>query len=132
MMTGLDTNVLVRYLTQDDPTQAETATQVIEGAAERGELLYITSIVLCEAVCVLEAAYGHSKQEIRAVLEHILRTAQFQFDYKDQLWQAWQDYREGRADFADYLIGHLGARYGCQETVTFDKALRNHAAFRLL
>ena len=131
-MIAIDTNVLVRYLTQDDPTQAETATQVIEEATERGELLYITSIVLCEVVWVLESAYGHSKQEIRAVLERILRTAQLQFDCKDQLWQAWQDYREGRGDFSDYLIAHLGARDGCQETVTFDKALGNHAAFRLL
>ena len=56
-MTGLDTNVLVRYLTQDDLAQAQKATQVIEGAAERGELLYITSIVLCEMVWVLEAAF---------------------------------------------------------------------------
>ena len=131
-MTGLDTNVLVRYLTQDDPAQALKATQVIEDAAEQGELLYITSIVLCEMVWVLDAAYGHSKQEIQAVLERILRTAQFRFDHKDQLWRALQDYREGRADFSDYLIGYLGAHNGCQETVTFDKALGNHAAFRLL
>jgi predicted nucleic-acid-binding protein len=131
-MTGLDTNVLVRYLTQDDPAQALKATQVIEDAAEQGELLYITSIVLCETVWVLDAAYGHSKQEIQAVLERILRTAQFRFDHKDQLWRALQDYREGHADFSDYLIGHLGAHNGCQETVTFDKALRNHASFRLL
>jgi predicted nucleic-acid-binding protein len=131
-MTGLDTNVLVRYLTQDDPAQAQKATQVIEGAAEQGEPLYITSIVLCEMVWVLEAAYGHSKQEIQRVLERILRTAQFRFDHKDQLWRALQDYREGRADFSDYLIGHLGVHGGCPETVTFDKALGNHAAFRLL
>lgn len=131
-MTGLDTNVLVRYLTQDDPAQAQKATQVIEGAAEQGELLYITSIVLCELVWVLEVAYGHSKQEIQAVLERILRTAQFRFDNKDHLWHALQDYREGRADFSDYLIGRLGLHDGCQATVTFDKALENHAAFRLL
>lgn len=131
-MTGLDTNVLVRYLTQDDPAQALKATQVIESAAEQGEPLYITSVVLCEMVWVLEAAYGYSKQEIQAILDRILRTAQFRFDDKDQLWRALQDYREGRADFSDYLIGHLGVHNGCQETVTFDKALGNHTAFRLL
>lgn len=132
MMTGLDTNVLVRYLTDDDPSQAKKATQVIEGAAEGGDLLYVTSIVLCELVWVLESAYGHSRPEIQAVLERILRTAQFRFDHKELLWQAWQSYCEGRADFSDYLIGYLGTRDGCQDTVTFDRALQNHSAFRLL
>lgn len=131
-MTGLDTNVLVRYLTQDDRAQSRKATQVIEAAAKHGELLYITTVVLCELVWVLEAAYGHHKQEIQMVLERILRTAQFRFDHKDQLWQAWQDYRQGQADFSDYLIGHLGLRTGCQETVTFDRALQHHPAFQLL
>ena len=95
-MIGLDTNILVRYLTQDDPAQVQKATQVIEGAVEQGEPLYITSIVLCEMVWVLEAAYGHSKQEIQAVLERMLRTAQFRFDHKGQLWHALQDYRDLR------------------------------------
>jgi predicted nucleic-acid-binding protein len=131
-MIGLDTNVLVRYLTQDDPAQARKATHVIETAAEQRELLYITSIVLCELVWVLEDAYGYRRHDIQTVLERILRTAQFRFDTKQQLWQAWHDYRAGRADFSDYLIGRLGTHGGCQETVTFDKALRASPRFRLL
>ncbi len=131
-MIGIDTNVLVRYLTQDDPAQARKATHVIETAAEQGELLYITSIVLCELIWVLEDAYGYHRHDMQTVLERILRTAQFRFDNKEHLWQALHDYRAGRADFSDYLIGRLGTHAGCQETVTFDKALRASPHFRLL
>jgi predicted nucleic-acid-binding protein len=78
-MIGLDTNVLVRYLTQDDPGQARKATHVIETAVEQGELLSITSLVLCELVWVLEDAYGYGRRDLQTVLERILRTAQFRF-----------------------------------------------------
>ena len=131
-MIGLDTNVLVRYLTQDDPKQAPIATKAIEKGAEQGELFYLTDVVLCELVWVLEDAYRYRRPEIAHVLEEVLRTAQFRFEHKDQLWQAWQDYRQGKADFSDYLIGRLGHAANCQETLTFDKALRAHVDFRLL
>jgi len=131
-MRGLDTNVLVRYLTQDDPVQAPKATQVIEEGVAQGEIFYLTSVVLCELVWVLEDAYDYGRHDIEMVLDHILRTAQFRFDHKDQLWLALQDYRTGPADFSDYLIGRLGVQAGCTETVTFDTSLQNSSYFRLL
>ena len=131
-MIGLDTNVLVRYLTQDDPAQAQKATQAIEEGVAQGEVFYITAIVLCELVWVLEDAYGYSRSDIQAVLDHILHTAQFRFDNKEQLWHAFNDYQTGRADFSDYLIGRLDTSAGCAETVTFDTSLKNSPHFRLL
>ena len=131
-MIGLDTNVLVRYLTQDDPAQAQKATQIIEAVADQGEVFYITSVVLCELVWVLDDAYGYSRGDIQAVLDRILRTAPFRFDNKAQLWHAFHDYQTGRADFSDYLIGRLGTYAGCAETVTFDTSLNNSPHFRLL
>jgi len=131
-MRGLDTNVLIRYLTQDDPVQAPKATQVIEEGVEQGEVFYLTSIVLCELVWVLEDAYDYSRQDIQSILDRILRTAQFRFDHKDQLWLALYDYRGRRADFSDYLIGRLGMQASCTETLTFDTSLRNSPHFRLL
>jgi predicted nucleic-acid-binding protein len=131
-MIGLDTNVLVRHLTQDDPVQAPQATQAIEAGVEQGEVFYITSIVLCELVWVLEDAYGYSRGDMQAVLDRILRTAPCRFDDKELLWLALQDYQTGKADFADYLIGRLGTQAGCAETVTFDMSLNNSPHFRLL
>src|SRR5438046_9449208 len=106
-MRGLDTNVLVRYLTQDDPVQAPKSTHVIEEGVQHGDVFYLTSIVLCELVWVLEDAYDYRRHDIQAVLDRILRTAQFRFDDKEQLWLALQDFRAGRGDLSDYLIGRL-------------------------
>jgi predicted nucleic-acid-binding protein len=131
-MKGLDTNVVVRYLTQDDPVQAQKATQILEEDAAQGEVFYLTSIVLCELVWVMEDAYHYSRHDVETVLDRSLRTAQFRFDHKDQLWLALHDYRAGPADFSDYLIGRLGMQAGCTETLTFDTSLNNRRHFRLL
>jgi predicted nucleic-acid-binding protein len=131
-MRGLDTNVVVRYLTQDDPIRAQKATQVIEEGVDQGEVFYLTSIVLCELVWVLEDAYDYSRRDIETVLDRILRTAQFRFDHKDQLWLALHDYHVGPADFSDYLIGRLSTQAGCTETLTFDTSLKNSPYFQLV
>ena len=66
------------------------------------------------------------------VLEQILRTRQFGFQDKDLLWQALADYRTGKGDFSDHLIGRLGARAGCQRTLTFDRSLGPAPHFEVL
>jgi len=129
---GLDTNVLVRYLTQDDPEQASRATRAIEAGADHGETFFITTVVMCELVWVLEEAYGYERDEIGSVLDQILRTAQFEFDRKDELTQSLHDYRAGKGDFSDYLIGRLGDRAGCEATLTLDRALADSRCFRQL
>lgn len=131
-MIGLDTNVLVRYLTQDDPQQASIATCVIQDGADRGETFFVCSPVMCELVWVLDAAYGHDRDEIVEVLEQVLRTRQFVFEDKDLLWQALSDYREQKGDFADYLIGRRSREAGCDRTVTFDRKLRESPHFSVL
>jgi len=131
-MKGLDTNVLVRYLTQDDPAQAETATRAIENAAESGDKLVIQPVVLFERVRVLDSAYGFKKDAIVATIERILRTAQFQVADKDIVWQAFTDYRAGTGDFSDHYIGRANARDGAETTLTFDKSLRGDTRFEML
>ena len=131
-MTGLDTNVLVRYLTGDDPVQSRRAATVIEEARARDERLLIHPVVLCELVWVLEAAYSFPKAEVVTALDRILRTAQFEVPDKTAVWRAWEDYRSGPGDFADYLVGRANAAAGAAQTVTFDRALRGSPQFRLL
>jgi len=131
-MKGLDTNVLVRYLTQDDAKQAAIATREIEAATEDGETLCIQPVVLCELVWVLDSAYGRPKSDILLALDHILRTAQFECADKDTVWQALADYRRGRGDFADYYLGRANAATGAVATLTFDKALKGCPQFRVL
>ena len=122
-MKGLDTNVLVRYLTEDEPRQAAVAAKEIAGATKAGEKLVVQPIVLCEMVWVLESAYGVGKREILDVLERILRTAQFEIPEKDIVWRSLDDYRVGRGDFSDYLLGRWNESAGAPVTLTFDKVL---------
>jgi predicted nucleic-acid-binding protein len=131
-MKALDTNVLVRYLVQDDPNQSRRATLFIERAAAGGERLLIDAIVLCELAWVLDAAYGYPKANLADAVEAILLTAQFEVDEKDTAWAALADYRNSRADFADCLIGRVNQSRGCDTTVTFDKSLKTLPAFEML
>ena len=87
-MIGLDTNILVRYLTQDDPDQSKKASLEIEKGLAAGHMFFITDIVMCELVWVLESAYEYDHREIIPVLENILRTKQFRFENKDLLWKS--------------------------------------------
>jgi predicted nucleic-acid-binding protein len=129
---GLDTNVLVRYLVGDDTRQHEVAAKAIEDAANSGARLIIQPVVLCELVWVLESAYDVPREEVANALEGIVRTAQFEIVEKDLIWRALSDYRKGPADFADYFIGCATQAAGGGQTLTFDRQLGNHPAFRVL
>ena len=127
-MTGLDTNVLLRYLLRDEPTQAARATRDLE----RNERFLIGSVVLCELVWVLDSGYGLSRPEIGTTLERILATAQFEIEDKDLALGALDDFRHSRADFSDCLVGRRNRAAGAAETVTFDRGRRGLEGFRLL
>jgi predicted nucleic-acid-binding protein len=131
-MKGLDTNVLIRYLVQDDPDQAAVAVQAIETGVDRNERFLIQPVVLCEAVWVLDSVYGYSKEEIVTALNMILRTVQFEIADKDTVWQAFGDYQSGKADFSDYLIGRANTRQGAVPTLTFDRSLKDSRLFFIL
>ena len=121
-MIGLDTNLLVRYLTQDDPNQSRKASIEIEKGLSEGHMFFISDIVMCELVWVLETAYEYNRREIIPVLESILRTKQFRFENKDLLWKSLADYRNKKGGFADHLIGHIGHKAGCQATRVWQRA----------
>ena len=131
-MKALDTNVIVRYLVQDDPVQARKASSFIENAEDTGVRILLSNAVLCEMVWVLDSAYEYSKQEIDSALEKLLLTRTFQFEAKEIVWAALNDYRSANADFADCLIGQLHRSLGAEPTMTFDLSLRKLATFQLL
>ena len=130
-MIGLDTNLLVRYLTQDDATQSKQAARIIDAAIAADEDLYLNHIVVCELTWVLSRAYGYAKDELLGVLEKILAAGQFAFEDKDSLWRALEAFRSSRADFADGLIGVKNSTAGCRTTVTLDRAAAGLGNFTL-
>lgn len=119
-MKGLDTNVLVRYLTQDDPRQSPKASHFIKSACTGENPCYLNAVVLCELVWVLESAYGYPRESIQQVVERILETEAFQVQFAEQAWRAHRAYLSG-ADFSDAYIAAINQSVGCDETVTFDK-----------
>lgn len=131
-MNGLDTNVLVRYLVQDDPAQSKRSAALIEQAATAGDKLFLSCIVLCEFVWVLEDCYGATRQELREIIEKILATTQFEIEHKDCARAALADFRVHRADFSDCLVGRVNQTLGCRSTYSFDKGTKNLSTFSSL
>ena len=128
-MIGLDTNVLIRYLTKDDERQWEQARKIIES----GQQCLVTNIVLCEMVWVLKGeVYKYSKQEIIETLKAMLSCPTFEFENRSAFYQAVQRTKQGKADFSDYLIGAMARQAGSSYTVTFDDKLRNENGFQCL
>jgi predicted nucleic-acid-binding protein len=131
-MIGLDTNVLVRYLTRDDPRQYGRVAALVESAASRGDRFVISTAVLCELVWVLETGYDYSREEIARALDHMLGIAQFEVEHIDEARRALDDFRSTKADFSDALIGRVNQSLGAERTWTFDRDLRGLETFRIL
>lgn len=131
-MTGVDTNVLVRYLTQDEPRQARRATRFFEELADHGGRCMMDPVVLCELVWVLHGAYGLKRDLIADTIDRLLNASQIEVDRRDVVQAAAAQYRRGPGDFADYVIGESHRRSGCETTVTFDRRLAKASGFRLL
>ncbi len=131
-MNGLDTNVLVRYVTQDDAAQAEKATKCITSACTADDPCQIDRVVLCELVWVLESGYEYSRDQIGDFMESLLHTRQFEFESRDAALAALRYYRRGIADFADALIGAVNRNTGCETTFTVDRKAAGLETFTLL
>ena len=119
-MIGLDTNVLIRHLTQDEPDQAARASALIERHCSVEEPGYINRVVICESVWVLERAYRYERHVIAGCIETMLRTADLRIENEKAVWIALARYQEGY-DFADALIGETNVMAGVSKTRTFDR-----------
>ena len=120
-MIGLDTNVVIRYLTQDDPRQSAIANRFIENQLSEKLMGYITHISLVEIIWVLESCYDQKKEALLTVLESLLTTKQIMVERTEIVYLALKKYRTSNADFSDALIVAVCEAAGCERTVTFDK-----------
>jgi predicted nucleic-acid-binding protein len=131
-MTGVDTNVLVRYFVRDDPDQAARADEWIDEIHRTGEKVFINSVVLCELVWVLGSVYKHPRPVIADVIERILNTVHFEVENHNLVLTSLEDYRLSRADFADCLIGRINSAAGCVKTFSFDQGAADLSGFEIL
>lgn len=125
-MIGLDTNVLVRYLTQDDPDQAKAANQLIESQCTAEDPGLVSQVVLCELVWVLRSAYACGQDTITRILERILTAAELKVTDEEVAWRALRAYQQGGAEFPDYSILFSNREAGCTLTYSFDRKLARH------
>ena len=128
-MIALDTNVLVRYLVEDNAEQCRRAATLIEVAVKREEALFVSEIVMCETVWVLSSAYSFSRIEIVDALSNLLRAKHLVFTSSDRLARSLDAYSHGHGDFADYLIREHARAAGAETVATFDKALLKEVGF---
>ncbi|MBB3061963.1 PIN domain-containing protein [Microbulbifer rhizosphaerae] len=123
-MIGLDTNIIVRYLTQDDPEQSKTATRLIETQLSATKPGFITMVTLVEVSWVLESCYNLAKAEVVHILQGILATKQFLVERADLAYLALKHCASARTDFSDTLIATVCSEHNCTKVLTFDKKAR--------
>ncbi|MGB5439408.1 MAG: type II toxin-antitoxin system VapC family toxin [Gammaproteobacteria bacterium] len=131
-MIGLDTNVVIRYLVQDDKKQSAAATRFIEKSLTTDAPGFINHICLCEIVWVLQRCYGVTKPQLREIIEALLATKQLNVENVEVTWKALRAFDANNADFCDALISQVNIHSGCEHTVTFDKKAASLPGFNLL
>ncbi len=120
-MTGIDTNILVRYIAQDDAAQSKRATTLIERECSETSPGFVGLVALVELVWVAESCYAASREDVTQIVRRILGSRQLVIANAETVWQALRLFEQGKADFADCLIERSAAAAGCDRTVTFDK-----------
>ncbi len=130
-MIGLDTNVLVRYIMQDDVQQAKLASELME-ALTVDEPGFIPIVAVIELVWVLSSSFELVRSQVVRALEVLLQTKEVQVENAEVVWRAVRLYRASTADFADCLIERSAAAAGCARTMSFDRGAVKNCAMTLI
>ena len=131
-MKGLDTNILLRLLLADEPQQARAAGDFIERHCTPEEPCLVNPVVLAELGWVLRSAYGRDRSDIADTLERIAGSDVLRICGVEDVAQVIADYRNGRADFSDCLVGALNRQAGAGATATFDRKAAELADFEFV
>ena len=132
-MMGLDTNVLLRYLAQDDPRQSRRATEIVERRLTGQEPGFVSLVTILEVAWVLKSLFKRSRHEIANDIEMLLAADTLEVQNEQEVYLAIVSLRNGIGTFEDALIGSLGIWRGCSATLTFDKdAAKRLHGFQLI
>jgi predicted nucleic-acid-binding protein len=131
-LIGLDTNILVRYIVRDDRRQAEAATRLIESLCTVDAPGIVSPIVLCELVWVLSRGYGYDRSVVAGVIRRLLSVKEIRVIDAETTWKTLLLYEQGKADFADYLIGLSNQTQKAEVTYTFDRTAAESQLFKLV
>lgn len=131
-MIGLDTNVLIRHIVQDNKEEARAASRLIESHCTADDPGIVSLAVLCEMVWVLDRGYRYDRSMISSILRRLLSVEDLRVERSDMAWLALNLYEKGKADLADYIIGLSHRHEGAQMTYTFDRRATDCELFKLI
>ena len=131
-MIGLDTNVLVRLLTADDPAQLKAATRLLTAHEGEAGAFFVNDMVLVELVWVLGRSYGLGRDEVLSAVKSLLGSDGFAFEDRERLDRAIGMCSAQACDFADTMIVLKNAGAACEYTASFDRAMRALPGVKLL
>jgi len=132
---AIDTNVLVRFLVNDDPRQSKAAKEIFRSAELARGSLFVSSLVLLETIWVLESAYGVGREALVDTLGELLLLPTIEFEDRALIQATLASARAPgslKAELSDLLIGHRGKLAGCTATLTFDKQAAKLPEFELV
>ena len=130
-MIGLDTNILVRFLTNDDPTQSPRSRQIVGRQLTEQDPGYVTLAAIVETAWVLENIYKLSSLELAKAVRLLLQIETLAIQNEQEVYTAMIALEERKVDFADSLIAALGRHAGCTTTLTFDRKAARLQGFQL-
>lgn len=131
-MIGIDTNVVIRFLVQDDEAQARIATRLMSRLTRQNPG-FVSSVVLAEVTWVLARAYKYSREHVASAVEGLLRSTELVIENADSAYRALAMYQTSASgEFADALIAQMAVAAGAIETVTFDRRAAESFGMRLL
>jgi predicted nucleic-acid-binding protein len=130
-MKGIDTNILARYITQDGE-EAPAVSKWLEASCTEVNPGFISLVVLCELVWVLRRAYGYDRAAAAAIVDRLLTAAEFEVESSTLAWSALAEYRDGPADFSDYLIGQVCREYEAAPVFTLDASAAKGQNFKMV
>jgi predicted nucleic-acid-binding protein len=119
-MIGVDTNILLRFLVEDDPDQNEKARHFLwQRTAE--DPAYISAMVLAEMAWYLRRRLSYPQSQILELLRLLLASAEVVVEYAGELDVLLAEQNASATDLADHLIAWASAKAGCRATLTFDR-----------
>lgn len=120
-MAALDTNILLRFLLQDDAAQSQAATRLVNAAVAAGQTLYLPISVTLELEWVLRSRFKLDKAAVAQTFSGLLDAVELRFEAMGALEWALSQYESSSADFADCIHAALAAQAGELPLWTFDK-----------
>ena len=131
-MTGIDTNILVRFLVADDDAQTQSVYRLFKEAETKKNSFFISLPVLLELFWVLESVYNLPRRDILEAVTALTTIPALKVDAEDVVRCLLEDARKTSCDLSDLLIAHVAAVNSCAFVLSFDKKACRHPLFQLL